>query len=194
MLTMVLGLIIFLGVHALPMNAELRDGLANRFGANAYKMGFAVVSLVGFALIVYGYYKLQIHPGKNPQIWDPPLWMRHITLLLMIPAMIMLVAAYIPSRIRTVLKHPMLLAIKTWALAHLLANGDLASMVLFGSFLAYAVLDFRSAKKRQAKGPLGEKTGGLLHDIGVVAVGLLLYVSFVLWGHKLLIGVPVVAI
>ncbi len=194
MVVLVLGLVLFLGLHLLPTNVELRAGLIKRFGGGAYKIGFSVVSLIAFAIIVYGYHKLQIHPGKNPQIWDPPVWARHITMALMIPAMILLVASQIPSHIRTAVKHPMLLAVKLWAVGHLLANGDLGSIVLFGSFLAYAVYDLISLKRRQSLGPLGVKTGTWLHDAGVVVVGLFVYVTFVLWAHQMLIGVPVVAV
>ncbi len=190
MLILILGLIVFLGVHLLPTAPDVRDGLVARFGANAYKGIFSILSLAGFALIVIGYHKLQLMPGKNVILWDPPTWTKHIAFLLMIPAMICLVAAYVPSRIRTALKHPMLVAIKIWALAHLIANGDLASLMLFAGFLAFAVYDRISVKKRGALGPLGDKTGGVAGDITVVAVGLALY-AFMLWaGHALLIGVP----
>src|SRR5262249_18089215 len=137
---------------------------------------FAVVSLIGFVLIVVGYHKLQLMPGKNPQLWNPPHFMRHIAFLLMLPVFPLLVAAYVPSRIRDVVRHPMLTAIKFWALAHLLVNGDLASLLLFGGFLAFAVYDRISVKKRGgARGPLGEAHGGALNDVLVIAVGLALY-------------------
>jgi uncharacterized membrane protein len=192
MLLLVLGLIIFFAIHLVPASPGLRNGLVERFGANAYKGAFSVISLVGLAVIVYGYHKLQINPGKNVDVWDPPSWTRHVAFLLMIPAMIMLVASQIPSRIRTAMKHPMLVAIKIWALAHLLVNGDLGSIILFGSFLAYAVFDRISVKRRGATGPLGAKTGGPLNDIIVVGLGLALYVVFMFWAHEALIGVPVV--
>ena len=101
-------------------------------------------------LIVLGYHKLQIMPGKNPQLWNPPVWSRHLAFVLMLPSFVLLVAAYVPSRIRTAVKHPMLAAVKIWAFAHLLANGDLGSLVLFGSFLAWAVYDRISVKRRAA--------------------------------------------
>jgi uncharacterized membrane protein len=116
--------------------------------------------------------------------------MRHVTFLLMVPAMIFLVAAYVPSRVRTTLKHPMLVAVKLWALAHLLVNGDLASLLLFGSFLAYAVYDRISVKQRGAMGPLGASTGSAVNDGFVVAAGLGLYALMMFWGHSALIGVP----
>ncbi|GAH13695.1 unnamed protein product, partial [marine sediment metagenome] len=120
-----------------------------------------MISLIGFVLIVIGYGKMQVLAGKNPQIWVPPAWTTHIVLPLMIVSMILLVAANVPSNIKRIVKHPMLLGIKIWAFAHLLANGDLASMVLFGSFLAYAVFDRISVKRRVAPaGPL--PTGGVM--------------------------------
>ncbi len=188
MLVMVLGLLVFFAIHLVPSNVELKNGLIARFGEGGYKGLFAIVSVVGLALIVLGFYKLQLHPGKNPQLWEPPVWTRHLALALMPFSMIALVATYVPSRIHTVLKHPMLVAIKIWALAHLLANGDLASLVLFGSFLAFAVYDRISVKRRHALGPLGTKEGPWYNDIIVVVLGLALYAAIVVWLHELVIG------
>ena len=158
MLLLTLGLLIFFAIHLVPTSPALRQGLIERFGPGGYKIIFSVFSLVGFALIVFGYHKLQINPGKNPVLWDPPSWTRHIAFLLMIPAFILLAAFLIPSRIRVAAKHPMLGAIKFWALAHLITNGDLGSLVLFGGFLAYAVYDRISIKHRSAPSPLGSGT------------------------------------
>jgi uncharacterized membrane protein len=194
MLILGLGLALFFAIHLLPTSPGLRDGLRDRFGENGYKGLFSIVSLLGFALIVYGYHKLQIHPGKNPQLWTPPAGMKHVAFLLMIPASIFLAAAYIPSRIRTALKHPMLISIKTWALAHLLVNGDLAGMVLFTSFLLYAIYDRISLKSRtDGLGPLGTAKGGLKGDILAVVVGLGFYAFMMVWGHANLIGKPLIA-
>ena len=189
MLVMVIGLVVFFAIHLVPANSELRNGLVQRFGDTGYKAVFSIVSLIGLALIVVGFAKLQLHPGKNLQLWVPPLWSRHVALALMLPAMIALVAAYVPSRIHTALKHPMLVAIKLWALAHLLANGDLGALILFGSFLAYAVYDRISVKRRGALGPLGAKTGPWINDVIVLVLGTALYLAFLLWAHRLLIGV-----
>lgn len=191
MLILVVGLVVFFAIHLVPTNPELRNGLADRFGETTWKAIFSVVSLVGFAMIVYGFHKLQVMPGKNPQLWVPPSWTRHVAWLLMLPSLVLLVAAYVPSRIRDVVQHPMLVAVKLWALAHLLANGDAASLLLFGSFLAYAVVDRVSVKARGARGPLGARTGGLGGDIAVVVVGIALYAFMLHFGHQLLIGVPV---
>jgi uncharacterized membrane protein len=192
MLPLILGLLLFFAVHLVPTSPSLRAGLVERFGEPAYKIGFAVLSLIGFVLIVVGYHKLQVMPGKNPVLWDPPTWTRHIAFLLMVPAMILLVAAFVPSRIRTAAKHPMLAAIKFWALAHLLVNGDLGSLVLFGSFLAFAVYDRISVKRRPATLPATQPTG-VVNDVLVVAGGLALFAIMLIWGHGALIGVPIVS-
>ena len=189
MVTLILGLLVFLGIHALPMNPALRAGLVERFGENAYKGAFSVISAIGFILIILGYGKLQVLAGKNPQIWVPPTWTTHLALVLMMISMVLLVAAYVPSNIKRIVGHPMLAAIKVWALAHLLANGDLASILLFGSFLAYAVVDRISVKKRQAVAAAKAPTGGLAGDGIVVVGGLALYAAFAFFLHEWLIGV-----
>jgi len=186
--TMVLGLLVFFGVHAVPMYPEQRTRLTERLGGIGYQVAFAVASLIGLILIGQGYGSARAG-GWNPQIWVPPVWTSHIALLLMIPAIIAIVAADVPSRIRTVLKHPMLVAIKLWAVAHLLANGDLASMVLFGGFLAWAIVDRISVKRRVSLGPLGTKDGGLVGDLTAVGVGLAAYVAFLFYLHNWLFGV-----
>lgn len=193
MLVMVLGLIVFFAIHLVPTNVALRSGLVARFGEGGYKTIFAAASAIGLALIVLGFYKLQLHPGKNPILWEPPTWTRHIALPLMLFSMISLVAAYVPSHIHVALKHPMLVAIKAWALAHLLANGDLASLVLFGSFLVYAVYDRVSAKRRGALGPIGKGSGPWINDAIVVVLGAALYAVIVLYLHQLVIGVSPLA-
>jgi uncharacterized membrane protein len=191
MLLLIVGLTIFLGIHLLPTVPDVRDGLRERLGEGTYKAAFTFISLLGFAVIILGYHKAQLHLGsKNPILWDPPVWTRHIALLLMLPAMILIVAANVPSRIRTAVIHPMLLAIKLWALAHLLANGDLASLLLFGSFLAYAIYDRISVKQRGALGPLGAKQpSSPFNDVIVVGVGLALYAVMIMGLHQWLMGV-----
>lgn len=188
MTTMIIGLLVFFAIHLVPTQPDLRAGLVERFGANAYKGVFAVLSLVGFVLIVMGYGKMQVLAGKNPVIWVPPVWTSHIALLLMVFSMILLVAAYVPSNIKRIAKHPMLLAVKFWALAHLLANGDLASIILFGGFLAYAVFDRISLKRRAAASPSAAE-GGVVGDVIAIVAGLALYVAFLVYLHEQLIGV-----
>jgi uncharacterized membrane protein len=193
MLLLIIGLIIFFGIHLVPTNPGFRDSLRQRLGSTPYQIVFSMLSLLGFALIIIGYHKLQLLPGKNPQLWVPPTWTKHIAFTLMLPAMILLVATYIPSRIRTAAKHPMLLAIKIWALAHLIANGTLGALVLFLSFLAFAVYDRISVKKRAAAGPLGNRTGGIGGDITVLVVGTVLYAFMLLYGHQALINKALIA-
>jgi uncharacterized membrane protein len=193
MLTLALGLALFLVVHLVPTNPQLRSGLADRFGEVAYKIAFSLVSLAGLALIVMGYAKLQAMPGKNPQLWYPPIWARHAAFALMWPALVLLVAAYVPSNIRTRVGHPMLAAIKIWAFAHLIANGDLAGVLIFACFLAYAVYDRVSVKRRGATGPLGEAKGGIGGDAVAIVVGTGLYAFLLYGGHRLLIGKPLIA-
>ena len=190
MMVLIVGLILFLGVHLLPTSPELRAGLQERMGTNVYKAVFSLLSLAGFIIIVLGYHKLQLHPGKNPILWNPPEWTRHFAAGLMLPAMVLLVAALIPSRIRTTIRHPMLSAIKIWALAHLIANGDLGGVLLFGSFLAFAVYDRISVKRRGALGPLGDtKPTSVINDVIVVVLGVALYAALLFGGHAWLIGV-----
>lgn len=194
MMLLIVGLIIFLGIHLLPTNTEIRDGLVTRLGANGYKAFFSLLSFAGLAVIILGYHKMQLHPGKNPVLFDPPFWLRHVSMLLMLPAMILFVASSVPSRIRTAVKHPLLMGTKLWALAHLLANGDVASLLLFGSFLGYAVYDLVSVKQRGALGPLGAKTPtSPINDVIVVAVGAALYFVLLYGGHAWLIGVDPLA-
>ncbi|PVB63375.1 NnrU family protein [Labrenzia sp. 011] len=192
MVLLVAGLILFLGIHLLPTAPSLRAAFVSKLGEIGYKGLFSVISAVGFVLIVYGYGSARF--DGSPLIYDPPVWMRHITLLLMIPAFIFLVAAYVPCAIRARLKHPMLVAVKTWAFTHLLANGDLASVVLFGSFLAWAVFDRISLKRRGPGAGQLEFVAGKPRkwsDAAVILAGLVLYGLFVWKLHALLIGVSV---
>lgn len=190
MLLLVLGLAIFIGVHALPMQPALRNGLVQRYGEGAYKAVFSVVAALGLAVIVYGYHKLQLLPGKNPQLWSPPHWGRHLTMALMLPVFPLLLAAYLPGRISAAVRHPMITAVKLWALAHLLVRGDVGSLLLFGVLLAWAVVDRISLKRREADGLVKIKSGPVTNDVVAVVGGLVLYGVFAKWGHPLLIGVP----
>jgi uncharacterized membrane protein len=192
MTTLILGLIVFHGLHLVPAAPGVRTSMRERFGASGYLIAFSLISLVGLVLIAMGYGEARTLARANPQLWVPPTWTKHIALLLMLPAMILLAAAYIPSRIRTAVQHPMLAAIKLWALAHLLVRGDLASVLLFGSFLAYGVYDRISVKKRAALGPLGTKTGTAQGDMLALAIGIAAYAFMLLWGHGALIGVKLI--
>lgn len=190
MLLLIAGLILFLGIHSLPMFADKRSALEEKFGVLGYKGLFAVVSALGFVMIIYGYGAAR---AAGPAIiYDPPFWLRHVTMLFMVPVFIFLVAAYVPCRIKKALKHPMLVAVKLWAFSHLLTNGDLASVLLFGSFLVWAVADRISLKRRGlGGGAVMAKEPGKFSDIIVILIGLGLYVLFAFKLHVLLIGVPV---
>lgn len=188
----VLGLIIFFGIHLVPIVTAARAQLVSTVGSIGHQVMFSVVSIVGLVLIVMGYGDLQTSGSANPQIWVPPTWIKHVVFLLMLPVFVLLIAAYMPSNIRDRVGHPMLVAIKIWALAHLLVNGDLASMMLFGSFLAYAVVDRISVKSRGSRGPLGDRKGGLMGDVVAVVGGLGVYVLFMFWAHEQLIGIALI--
>ena len=185
MIYLIAGLVLFLGIHLVPTVTAMRTSWQGSLGEAGYKGLFAAASFLGLLLIIYGFSQRPYIP-----IWTPPDFMRHITFLLMLPVFILLAASQIPSRIRTLAKHPMLLAVKLWAFAHLLVNGDLAGIVLFGSFLAYGVYDRISVKRRGALGPLDGRTGGLAGDVAAVAIGLAFYVFMLVWGHQYLIGIP----
>lgn len=189
MLVLVIGLIVFLAIHLLPTAPQLRSGLVDRFGEGTYKIAFSVIALAGLVLIVVGYGKVQGLPSKNPDLWYPPLWTRHVAFALMPISFVLLAAAYIPSHIKRLTKHPMLVAVKIWAVAHLLANGDAASLLVFGSLLAFAVYDRISVKHR-----VGTATAitpsGYGGDVLAIVIGLSAYVAMLLWGHARLIGVP----
>ncbi|MEO1198834.1 MAG: NnrU family protein [Pseudomonadota bacterium] len=191
MTLLILGLVLFIGAHAFPMFAARHKAAVERYGLGPIKGVVSVVSLIGFVMIIYGYG--QARTAGMPLLYQPPFWMSHVVWLLMIPAMIVLVAAYIPSRIKLWTKHPMLLAVKIWATAHLLANGELQSVVLFSSFLAWAVIARISAKRRERAGylkpfELGDTPAA--NDLIVVVIGATAYVAFLLWLHGALIGVP----
>jgi uncharacterized membrane protein len=192
MFLLLLGLVIFLGIHLLPTQAEARNGLVKSYGEGPYKGVFSLIALVGLALIVYGYHKVQVMPGKNPVLWTPPVWGRHLTLTLMLPVFVLLLAAHLPGRISNAVKHPMITAVKLWALAHLFVRGDAASLLLFLSFLGWAIFDRISLKRREQAGLVVRSPGSITNDIIALVGGLVLYGLFVKWGHAWLIGVPLI--
>ncbi|MFA6267152.1 MAG: NnrU family protein [Pseudolabrys sp.] len=185
---LIIGLVVFLGSHLFVTRRSARAAMIARLGVSGYRIAFSIVSIVGLGLIVWGFGSYRIHGWID--LWYPPAFMRHITELLMLFAVIFFVATYIPSHIKTRLKHPMLAAIKTWALAHLLTNGDLGSIVLFGSFLAWGVFARIAAKRRGDTGP-ALAPSGYGNDILVVIIGLALYFVLGFYFHPYLIGVPV---
>jgi uncharacterized membrane protein len=189
---MILGLILFLGVHTLTTQRDLRAGVIASTGEVGYKIGYALVSTVGLALIVWGFAWYRATGWID--VWQPPKVMKHVTVALMLPAVILVVASYIRGRIYTTLKHPMLTGVKLWAAAHLLANGDLGSIILFGSFLGWAVFDRISLKRRTDSGGPPIPVGGPGNDLIAVAVGLVAYLALAFAFHPVVIGVPVVGV
>jgi uncharacterized membrane protein len=185
----ILGLVIFLGAHVFVTRRNERAALVAKIGEWSYRGLFSLVSIIGLALIVYGF--AHYRATGVVTVWNPPAWTRHIVIALMWPASIMIAAAYIPGNIKRVLKHPLLVAIKTWAFAHLCANGDLGGIILFGSVLAWAVYDRISLKHRTDPGGPSIPDGGVKNDVIAVIVGTIIYLALGFVFHPVAIGLPV---
>jgi uncharacterized membrane protein len=185
---LILGLVVFLGVHSVRIFADdWRTRQIARLGASPWKGLYSLASLVGFALIVWGY---GLARGAPVVIWTPPVWTRHVAALLTIPAFILLVAAYVPRNgIKAKVRHPMIVGVKVWAFAHLLANGMLADVVLFGTFLVWAIFDFRAARRRDRANGTIYPAGTAPGTIAAVVVGLAAWAAFAFWLHARWIGV-----
>ena len=189
MALLVLGLVLFLGIHSVRIVA---DGARGRFIAARGKMAwrglYSVISIAGFVLICVGFGQARRAPVV---LWSPPIWTHHVAALLTLVAFVLLVAAYVPANgIKARVKDPMILGVKTWAFAHLLANGTLADVVLFGSFLAWAVLDFRAVRQRRRAGLEPDVAAPRRGRSAVaVIVGVLAGMLFAFHLHQPLIGV-----
>jgi uncharacterized membrane protein len=185
---LILGLLLFLGVHSARIVADdARARFIAQRGEGLWKGLYTLASLLGFALIVWGYGQARMNPAV---LWDTPVWTRHLASLLTLLAFVLLVAAYVPRNgIKARLHHPMVLSVKSWALAHLLANNTAADLLLFGSFGVWAALSFRAARGRdraaQTVYPPGSTSGTTI----TVLVGVLAWAAFAFWGHAALIGV-----
>lgn len=188
MSALILGLVLFLGMHSVRIVADgARTAFIARRGAGAWKGLYTVVSLAGFALIIWGYGQARLQPVL---LWDSPLWTRHLAGLLMLPALVLLVAAQVPGNgIKARVHHPQVLAVKTWALAHLLANNTLADLLLFGGFGLWAVLDFRSARQRDRAAGTVYPPGVAVRTAVTVVLGLVLWAVFAFGAHQWLFGV-----
>ena len=188
MTALVAGLIVFLGVHSLRIFAEpWRVRTIARVGGNAWKGGYSLVSIAGFVLLVWGYGQAR---QQGVVLFDPPVFMRHITSLLMLLSFVLLAAAYVPgNHIKARLGHPMIIGVKVWAFAHLLANGRLSDVVLFGAFLAWAVADFIAARKRDRAAGTVYPKGDELRTVLTVVAGVVAWAVFVAGLHLWLIGV-----
>jgi uncharacterized membrane protein len=188
MTLLIVGLVLFLGIHTLTTLRDPRKALIRRFGESGYKGLYSLIAAIGLALIVWGFGQYRAHGWV--QIWSPPVGLRHVAIALMWFAFVALAATYSPAgKIKALLRHPMLVAVKTWALAHLLANGDLGALILFGTFLAWAVYDRIAVERRgDAGAPSSPATMG---DGIAVAIGTAAFVAM-FWLHPLVIGVPIV--
>ena len=188
MTILILGLVLFLGVHSVRIVADdWRTATRARIGEKAWKGIYSLLSLLGFGLIIYGFGLARQDPVV---VWNPPMFMRHITILLVAIAFVMLAASHVPSNgIKARLHHPMVLGVKTWAFAHLLANGKLHDIVLFGAFLVWAIVDFSSARKRDAAAGTVYPAGTGAATVIAVVVGLVAFAVFAFGLHGPLIGV-----
>jgi uncharacterized membrane protein len=192
LVTMIVGLVLFIGIHILTTLRDKRAAVIARLGESGYKIAYAAIAIVGVFLIGRGFGVYRATEWVN--VWYPPVAMRHIALGLMLPAVILVVSSYIRGRIYTTVKHPMLAGVKLWAVLHLLANGDLGSIILFGSILAWAVYDRISLKRREDPGAPPIPVGGLGNDLISVVVGTVAYLALAFAFHPLVIGVPVVGV
>jgi len=186
---LVVGLVVFIGAHVFVTLRAPRAAVVARIGEGPYKGIMALLSLIGLVIIGYGFG--QYRAAGWVDVWSPPRWTFYITQILMWPASICVVAAYSRGNIWRTLKHPMLVGVKTWAVAHLISNGDLGSIVLFGSFLAWAVYDRITLKRRSDPGAPPIPVGGHRNDTIALVVGTILYLALGLVFHPLVVGIPV---
>jgi uncharacterized membrane protein len=194
MTMLVLGLVLFLGTHSVRIFADdWRGRRVAAMGANGWKGVYSLLSIAGFVLIVYGYAAARAEPtfvNGSPLLYAPPLWTRHLATLLVLPAFILLVAAYVPgTRIKRAVGHPMVAGVKIWAFAHLISNGMVHDVVLFGSFLAWAVANYIAARRRDRAAGTVYVTGPVWRDVIAVAAGAFAWFAFAVWLHRPLIGV-----
>jgi len=188
MTLMIAGLVLFLGAHSVRIFAEdWRTARIAQMGPNGWKAAYSVVSLVGFVLICYGYGLSRQAPVD---LWNPPVWTRHLASLLTLPAFILLAASKVPGTyMKQAVKHPMVAGVKAWAIAHLVANGRLADVVLFGAILAWAILDYKAARGRDRAQGLAYPAKGVGRDVAAVVIGAVAWAVFALYLHAPLIGV-----
>lgn len=190
MALMIFGMVVFFGIHLLPSMPRKRHKLIKRLGETGYRIFYGLISLSGLVLIIWGYARTYNDPVV---LFDVPLALRHVTMLLVLISFIMLVSANFKGYLRYWTRHPTLLAVKLWAFGHLLVKGGvLSGLLLFGGFLAWAVFARISAKKREQFGLIRTRDfePNWLNDVIAVGIGLALYFAFAFYLHKLLIGVP----
>ncbi len=188
MTALILGLIIFVGMHSVRIvSDDFRTRQIEKVGASTWRAMYAAVSLVGFVLIVIGYGIARAEPVF---VWNPPVWTRYIATILTVPSFILMAASFVPgTRIRARVGHPLLLGLKTWAFAHLIANGTLADTLLFGVFLLWAIAAYASARRRDRKAGTLYPAGPVTRDVTAIIAGMIVWVVFAFWLHAWLIGV-----
>lgn len=192
MYLMIIGLLVFLGTHSVRVFADgwRRQQIA-RLGEPAWKVLYSVVSILGLALAIWGYGQMRLDPVF---LWTPPTALRHLVALLMVLAFVLLVAAYVPrNHLRAKMGHPMLLAVKVWALSHLLVNGRLGDIVFFGAFLAWAVIAFRAARRRDRAAGIEARPASAGATVATVVIGIVAAYVFAAYLHVWVTGVPAVA-
>lgn len=185
---LLLGLLLFLGIHSTRIFADgFRTRQLARMGDRPWKILYTVISLVSFALIIWGYGLARQSPVA---LYNPPLWTRHLAALLMLASFVLIVAAFVPrNHFKAKVGHPMLAGTKVWAFAHLLSNGTLADLLLFGGFLVWAVVCFVSMRKRDRAAGKTYRAGTVKGDVIAVVIGAAAWAAFAVWGHLWLIGV-----
>jgi len=188
MTMLILGLVLFLGVHSVRIVADdWRTATRARIGENAWKGAYSLLSLAGFVLICYGYGLARQQPLV---LWASPTWTRHLAALLTLPAFVLVAASQVPGTvIKARLRHPMLIGVKLWATAHLIANNTAADLLLFGGFLAWAAIDFRAARQRDRRQQIAYPAGRSGPTVVAVVGGVVAWVGFAFWAHAALIGV-----
>jgi len=188
MTALIAGLVVFLGLHSVRIVADgWRSTQIARIGERKWKGLYALVALVGFVLLIWGYGQARLDPVI---VWNPPAWSRHVAALLTLPAFVLVVAGNMRgTRMKAALGHPMVLGVKLWAFAHLIANGTLAAIVLFGGFLVWAIVDFASLRRRDRALGTVYPPGTLQRDALATAIGLVAWIAFAFWLHGWLFGV-----
>ncbi len=188
MIKLIIGLIVFLGVHSVRIFVDSwRTKQLARLGEMTWKGLYSLIAIVGFVLIVWGYGEARATPIV---LWDPPVWTRHVASLLVLFSFILIAAAYIPqTRIKVAVGHPMVLGVKLWAFAHLLANGTLADLILFGGFLVWAIADFIAARRRDRVAGTVTTKGPVMRDVTAIVAGIVGWWVFAFYLHAWWIGV-----
>jgi uncharacterized membrane protein len=186
MIVLIFGLILFFGIHVIPMTA-LKSRLQQRLGDNGYKGLFSIVALVGLVLIIWGFASTRGTPAQADMLYDPPAWARHVTMTLVLLAFIAFGIYLHKGRLKIWLRHPMSIAIGLWCIGHLISNGDVPGVLVFASFLTYAIVDIIVAEARGTRANFVPKPK---HDIIAPLAGIVMYVAM-LFLHPYVIGVPV---